>query len=150
MRGLHAVLALVTLDVAASACFTRDYAEQTWADKSNTTYTCTGKAPDECCSQIVEGGGSTRDLFITTEEVPCTSDEDCSDKGQSCCSWDGEQGLHTAGFCGEMCTSSFIPVTDCPEGCEPDPLPVVGGRRSILFASQPVSCPAGCVPTTGP
>ena len=141
MRGLHAVLALATLDLAASVCLTPT--DEMRADKSK--YTCS----DECCSQnVADGAGTTRNGFITTDvgvvvtttPVTCTSAEACP-KGQSCCSWDNEQGEHTTGRCGEMCTSTFIPFTNCPDGCEPDSLPVVGGRRSILFAAQPVRAP---------
>ena len=134
MRALHAVLALATLDLAASVCLTPT--DEMRADKSK--YTCS----DECCSQnVADGAGTTRDGFITTDvPVTCTSAEACP-KGQSCCSWDNEQGEHTTGRCGEMCTSTFIPFTNCPDGCEPDSLPVVGGRRSILFAAQPVRAP---------
>jgi len=47
----------------------------------------------------------------------CSADSECpaSSGGnqQSCCSWDNTVGNYTSGKCGEMCTQSFVALTNC-------------------------------------
>lgn len=53
----------------------------------------------------------------------CSADSECpassGGNNQSCCSWDNKVGDYTSGSCGEVCTQSFVALTNCTSssGC---------------------------------